>query len=103
LIKEPKYDPAKWVVVKGDAEKTKVSCEYQPAKVYTAYNPGLEKKSPKVYQFVQNFYIPIEEMYDLIADAEEAPGNPKQGYPNAARNWLKAHPEIIKDWMKGIE
>jgi glycine betaine/proline transport system substrate-binding protein len=103
LVQEPEYTPAKWKYNDENPEKSFIACEWQSAKVYTAYNKDLKKKFPKAYKFVQNFYLPIDAMYQLIADIEEAPGNPKKDPEKVAKKWIDDHPDIVADWLKGVK
>jgi ABC-type proline/glycine betaine transport system substrate-binding protein len=39
----------------------------------------------------------------LITEFEDVPGNPKKDVEEVAQAWVENHPEIVNDWIKGIE
>jgi len=102
-LEEPSYDPQKYIFVKGDPEKTSITCAHPPAYVYVGVNTKMEQRLPKAWKFFMNWYIPIEEVSKFIADLEDIPGNPKKEASVVAKKWVESHPEILKDWLKGIE
>lgn len=102
-IEEPAYDPAKWVFDEKDMEKSKITCAYELADVYVAYSMKLKERLPKAYQFFKNWYIPIDEVSFLIAEAEDIPDNPKKEPAEVAKKWIADHPEIVNDWLKGLK
>ena len=101
-LEEPPYDPKKWIYVKGDPEKTHISCAAPPAYTYIGVSVKLEKRLPKAWKFLMNWYMPIEEVSKFIADLEDIPGNPKTPAPELAKRWVESHPEILKNWLKGV-
>lgn len=102
-VKEPPYDSEKWKFDEKNLENSYVACEFEPATVYTCVSTKLKDRLPKAYQFFKNWYIPIEEMNPLIADLEDVPGNPKQDVKEVAKKWVEKHPDIVNDWLKGLE
>ena len=99
----PAYDPAKWQHVDKNPEKSKITCDWQPAKVYVGYSAKLKKKSPKAYQFFKQWHIEIAQVNAMISGLEEVPGNPKQDPEKMAQEWIKNHPEIVSAWIKDIK
>ena len=99
----PPYDPGKWQFVAKDLARSKIACGWQPAKVYVCYSKRLKQKSPKTYQFCQQWYFPIEEVSFLITEFEDVPGNPKKDVQKVAQAWVENHPEIVSDWIKGMQ
>lgn len=102
-IKMPAYDPAKWVYVDKKPAQSKITCDWQSAKVYVGFSTKLKKKAPQAYRFFKQWHIPIKEVNAMISDLEEVPGNPKQDPGKVAREWIKSHPQIVNDWIKGIQ
>lgn len=102
-IKEPEYDPTKWSHVRGEPGQSKITCAWQPARVYTIYNKKLKDLVPSAYQFFKNFYISIDDVNFIIAEIENIPGNPKKDPAVVAKKWVSKHPEILKNWIKGIK
>jgi ABC-type proline/glycine betaine transport system substrate-binding protein len=39
----------------------------------------------------------------LITEFEDVPNNPKKDIEKVAKAWVENHPEIVKNWIKGIE
>ena len=101
-LEQPPYDPKKFIYVKGDPENTRISCEDPPAYVYVGVSTRLEKRLPKAWKFFMNWYMPLEEVSKFIADLEDIPGNPKTPAPEVAKKWVESHPEILKNWLKGV-
>lgn len=102
-VKFPPYDPAKWQFFEKDLARSKITCGWQPAKVYVCYSKKLKEKFPKAYQFCKQWYFPIEEVSFLITEFEDVPDNPKKDIKKVAKAWVENHPEIVNDWIKGIE
>jgi glycine betaine/proline transport system substrate-binding protein len=102
-IQEPAYAPDKWHYVRGHPDQSRITCAWQPAKIYTVFSEKLKARLPKAYRFFQNFYMPIKEVNHIIAEIENIPGNPKKDPDVVAAQWIKTHPEIVSDWLKGIE
>lgn len=102
-LKEPEYDPAKYIHVRGKPEETHVSCASPPASVYVGVSKQLYKRHPKAFYFLMNWYIPIDEVSKMIAEIEEIPDNPQTPPEQVARRWVENHPKIVEDWLKGIE
>jgi len=71
---------------------------YGGANVYTNTRAGYVAECPNVGKFLQNlsFTLPMEnEIMGLIMDKG------MQG-KDAAKTWLKAHPDVIKPWLAGV-
>lgn len=102
-IEEPVYTADKWHYVRGQPDQSHITCAWQPAKIYTVFSEKLKARRPKAYRFFQNFYMPIKEVNAIIANIEKIPGNPKQDPDVVAEKWIEAHPEIVANWLKGIE
>jgi glycine betaine/proline transport system substrate-binding protein len=102
-IEMPAYDKAQWNYVPKKPDESKITCGWQMAKVYAGYTVKLKDKSPKAYQFMKQWHIPLEEVNKLISNLEDVPGNPKQDPVEAARAWVANHPELVGEWLKGIE
>ena len=101
-LEEPPYDPKKYIYVKGDSEKTRITCAHPPAYTYIGVSVKLEKRLPRAWKFFMNWYLPIEEVSKFIADLEDIPGNPKKPAAEVAKRWVESHPEILKNWLKGV-
>ena len=91
-LEEPRFDASK-----PDAT------EFPPATIYVGISKKMKKRLPKAYKFFMNWYIPLEAVSKLIADLEDVPGNPKKDAAEVAKAWVESHPEIVNDWLKGIQ
>ncbi|MBU1345089.1 MAG: hypothetical protein KKE44_22690 [Proteobacteria bacterium] len=103
MIQEPSFDPAKWVYVEKQPEKSKIYCGIEPSNVWVGYSKKIEQRLPKVYQFYKNWSIPIKEVNNLIAMVTDLPDSPKMSSEAAAKKWVDSHPEIVGQWLKGIK
>ncbi|MBW5416186.1 MULTISPECIES: glycine betaine ABC transporter substrate-binding protein [Pseudomonas] len=62
--------------------------------VRTMANPGLEKKAKPVWDFLKKFSWQPGEVNEVMLAIEEGK-KPEQ----AAKDWLKAHPDRVKSWL----
>ncbi len=102
-LEEPVYDPEKWGRDRGDGGKPRYRCAYPPATVYVGVSRQLEARTPRAFAFFMNWHIPIDEVSRLVADIEDVPGNPRKDKAMTAQNWVDNHPEILADWLRGLE
>lgn len=102
-IEEPPYDPAKWKFVENKPEESKITCDWQPGTAHTAFAVALKTRLPKAYKFLQQWYIPIEQMNVLIREASDIPDSPKKDPQAVAVKWVKDNPKIVNDWLKDIK
>jgi len=107
-IKMPEYDPAKWNYIQKeggapDFEKSRITCGWQPLKIYVGISNHLEKKNPRAYQFLKNYRLPIEEQNKMIATLENTPDSPATPIDKVVKDWVESHPEIVNEWVKGIK
>jgi len=102
-IKEPKYDPKKWIYVKGAPDQSYIACAWPPAKIYTIFSKKLKDRIPKAYQLFKNFHMSVAYVNFVIAEIEKIPGNPKKDPDNVAEKRVKGHPAIVNEWLKGTE
>jgi glycine betaine/proline transport system substrate-binding protein len=102
-LEEPPNDESCWQHVKGDSKATKISCAFPDASVYVGVSKKLEKRNPNAFKFLMNFHIPIEEVSNLISAVEDVPGNPKKPADEVAKAWVESHPEIVKEWLSGVQ
>jgi glycine betaine/proline transport system substrate-binding protein len=68
------------------------------ATIYTLTRKGYSAECPNVARFLNNLHFTLREeseMMGLILDEHKQPGV-------AAREWLQAHPEVVKSWLKGV-
>ena len=101
-LDEPSYNESCYKMVTPEEssdwkEKSSVKCGYPPATVYVAYSKSLHKRAPKVAQFLKqvNFNIPTLNEWILHLNEKEDPYE-------VAKKWVAVHPEIVKEWVKGI-
>ena len=57
------------------------------------------QKYPDAYRFLQNWNIPVEDVTDLSVQIELH--NLPAAY--AASEFIKEHPELVRQWLTGIE
>ncbi|HEX6705578.1 MAG TPA: choline ABC transporter substrate-binding protein [Albitalea sp.] len=67
------------------------------AKVYTALQAGYEARCPNVGALVRNLQFSTAIENEVMAAIVEKT-NPVQ----AAREWLRGHPDVLETWLKGV-
>ena len=75
---EPPYDKSKWIRVKGNPDKTRISSAWPETKVYVGVSKQLKKRLPKAYKFFMNWYIPVDQVSLLSAQIEYVPGSSRR-------------------------
>ncbi len=103
MLEEPDYDPSCFNWVPGEPEKSEITCALQPSDVWVGFTKELKDREPEAYRFFQNWYIPIDQVNALIALVTDLPDQPKMSADDAAEKWVESHPDIVNDWLKGIE
>lgn len=77
--------------------KSQITCAFPDAKVYVLSSVALEKRAPKIAEFLQNVAIEPSQLNDLILKIEKE----KQPADVAAKAWVKANPAVIDQWLAG--
>ncbi|MFI4891187.1 MAG: choline ABC transporter permease subunit [Steroidobacterales bacterium] len=68
------------------------------ATIYTLARKGFTEECPNVGRLLRNLHFTLRqesEMMGLILDKHEQP-------PAAAQKWLRAHPDVVASWLKGV-
>lgn len=66
--------------------------------VYTVANASLRRRCPNVGRLLENLSFTVAMENELMDQVLNRDVNPR----HAARDWLKAHPEMVAGWMKGV-
>ncbi len=69
------------------------------ATVYTNIRKDFDKEMPNVGHFLKNFIFPISMINEISLMLQE---NKDLTHGEAGMAYLKKHPEIYKDWLKGF-
>lgn len=70
------------------------------ATVYTNIHKGFDKKHPNVAHFLKNYIFPISMINEISLMLQ----NDKQlAHSNAGIAYLKDHPGVYRDWLKGVK
>lgn len=77
--------------------KSQITCAFPDAKVYVLSSVALQKRAPKIAEFLQNVAIQPSQLNDLILKIEKE----KQPADVAAKAWVKANPAIVDQWLAG--
>lgn len=72
---------------------------YGSAKVYTVISPSFAKRCPIETDFISNIQFTTEMENEIMTAILEDKVAPKQ----AAKNWLKNHPEILDKWLTNVK
>ncbi|SDW00774.1 glycine betaine/proline transport system substrate-binding protein [Marininema mesophilum] len=67
----------------------------QKEKVHTIVNKDLQSNNPKAYKIMNQFNWEPKDMEKVMLDIRNGDSPSK-----AAKNWIKANPEKVKEWMK---
>ncbi|PLS38223.1 glycine/betaine ABC transporter [Carnobacterium maltaromaticum] len=66
--------------------------------IHTIVRKDLKKDEPTAYEVLDRFYWTPEEMADVMLQVNEGVDPEK-----AAADWLKANPEKLEEWTKGLK
>lgn len=69
------------------------------ATVYTNIHKGFDKEMPNVGHFLKNFTFPIAMINEISLMLQE---DKKLTHGKAGMAYLKEHPEVYQDWLKGV-
>ena len=69
------------------------------AAVYTNARKGFRRDHPNVSRLLANLHFPIPMMNDIMDEVN----NKKVAPVTAALRWLRAHPETLNRWLKGVK
>lgn len=77
--------------------KSQITCHYPDAKVYVLASTSLQKRAPKIAEFLHNFSIAPAQLNDLILKIEKE----KQPADVAAKAWVEANGATVDEWLAG--
>lgn len=77
--------------------KSQITCHYPDAKVYVLASASLQKRAPKIAEFLHNFSIAPAQLNDLILKIEKE----KQPADVAAKAWVEANGATVDEWLAG--
>jgi glycine betaine/proline transport system substrate-binding protein len=80
-------------------EKSRITCAWPDADVYIAYSKSLTSRSPQVAQFFNQ----VTFSSDLVGEWITQMVMEKRDPVEVATKWVANHPEIVNEWIKGIE
>jgi glycine betaine/proline transport system substrate-binding protein len=75
------------------------ACGYPPSEVLVVVTDEFGQKYPDAHRFLQNWFIPVEDVTDLSVQIELH--NLPAGY--VAFEYIEEHPELVTQWLAGIE
>jgi glycine betaine/proline transport system substrate-binding protein len=100
FLEEPKYDPAKFVVVQPNDdprwfEKSKVDSAYANTTVHIAYAASLAQRQPELTAALERMNFNPNDIskwaFEIIVDKKPA--------DQVAKDWIKAHPDTVAKWF----
>ncbi len=68
------------------------------ATVYTVVRSDLPKRCPNLTKFLKNLKFSLEMENEVMKSILDDGDEPR----DAARKWLKAHPEVLERWLDGV-
>ena len=77
--------------------KSQITCHYPDAKVYVLASASLQKRAPKIAEFLHNFSIAPAQLNDLILKIEKE----KQPADDAAKAWVEETGATVEQWLAG--
>ena len=75
------------------------ACGYPPSEVLVVVTDEFSQEYPDAYLFLQNWSIPVEDVTDLSIQIELH--NLPASY--VASEYIKDHPQLVHQWLDGIE
>lgn len=80
-------------------EKSRITCAWPDADVYIAYSKSLTSRAPQAAQFFNQVAFSSDMVGEWITQMVLEKRDPVE----MARKWVVTHPEIVNEWVKGIE
>ena len=68
------------------------------ATIYTVSAKGLTERCPNLGTFLKNVKFSLDMENELMLEVLDKGADPKA----AAKNWLKAHPDVLDGWLDGV-
>lgn len=65
--------------------------------IHTVTRNGLEDDMPELYQFLDSFAWEMEDMEQIMYDAEES------SFEQAAESWIEDNQDLVDEWTAGLE
>lgn len=75
--------------------KSQITCAFPDAKVYVLASTALQKRAPKIAEFLRNVAIEPAQLNELILKIEKE----KQPADVAANAWVQANSAIVDQWL----
>jgi len=79
--------------------KPGTACGYPPSEVVVVVTDEFNQKYPDAYRFLQNWSIPVQDLTYLSVQIELH----RMPATYVALNYTKEHPELMRQWLAGIE
>ncbi len=100
MLSEPKYDPAKYVMVQpSDSpdwyQQSKVATKDALKKVQIAWSKSLRDRSPAIVEFFERFSLTADDVSNF---AYEISGKGRDA-GEVAREWIAKNPERVDAWL----
>ena len=100
MLSEPKYDPAKYVMVQpSDSpdwyQESKVHSKDALKKVQIAWSKSLRERSPAIVEFFERFSLTADDVSNF---AYEVSGKGRDA-SEVAREWIANNPERVDAWL----
>ncbi len=99
-LSEPKYDPAKYIMIQPSDDpnwykKSKVMTEDALKSVQVAYSKSLARRSPIIYDFLQNMQLTSE---DVSYFAYQIAGK-KRDAKEVVSEWITENEQRVDSWL----
>lgn len=99
-LEEPPHDPAKYVMFQPDADpdwkkNSKVSSEDALKEVQVAYSKSLQKRSPVIYEFLQNMSLTDEDVSYFAFQI----GGKKRDADEVVSEWIQKNSDRVDGWL----
>jgi glycine betaine/proline transport system substrate-binding protein len=79
--------------------KSRITCAWPDAKVYTAYAKTLAQRAPRVAKLVSQFTIDPDTVTKWLVRVDIDKADPE----TVAREWLATKPAIVDRWLAGTD
>jgi glycine betaine/proline transport system substrate-binding protein len=88
----PEEDPA-WL------EKSDIRCAWPTSYVYIGYSKALAERAPKIARFLKQVSFDSNTVNEWILKVDREKVDPAA----VARDWVSSHPDVVSQWLAGIQ
>ncbi|MBB5172323.1 glycine betaine ABC transporter substrate-binding protein [Texcoconibacillus texcoconensis] len=69
---------------------------FEPSDVKVIANDNLAEEKPEAYEFLSNWYIPLEDVEAMIVEIEDEDRDARE----VAQDWIDENEDIVNEWLE---